>query len=228
MTRSYIAKHVTRAWREGFAQGGDGGERPRKTHKGPNRPPPHPPLGCIPRSPKQSPAGAAQGAHGGARLRAAPCAAAPPPMRGLWDAMTGAPPAPGLLSLPDDVLVCILRKAAPRPCEARVLFVVPLVCRRLAAVARQPSDLWAEQLITLHRCRPPGTQGFNIMFCLQLSSNLWAEQLIGCTGSARLGSGFKGLRDSCRSRMNEHPVPRHTPAGETHVLVRCCFSVPGG
>ena len=75
-------------------------------------------------------------------------------MRGLWDAMTGAPPAPGLLSLPDDVLVRILRKAAPRPCEARVLFVVPLVCRRLAAVARQPSDLWAEQLITLHRCRP--------------------------------------------------------------------------
>ena len=77
-------------------------------------------------------------------------------MRGLWDAVTGAPPAPGLLSLPDDVLVRILRKAAPRPCEARVLFVVPLVCRRLAAVARQPSDLWAEQLITLHRCRPPG------------------------------------------------------------------------
>ena len=135
----------------GSAQAGSGGE-PAKGRVGRGHTPNM--LGVRPPSRVQTLKSAVQGAHGGARLRAAPRAAAPPPMRGLWDAMTGAPPATGLLSLPDDVLVRILRKAAPRPCEARVLFVVPLVCRRLAAVARQPSNLWAEQLITLHRCRP--------------------------------------------------------------------------
>ncbi len=65
-------------------------------------------------------------------------------------------PAVGLLSLPDAVLVRILRLAAPRHADSRLLFVVPLVCRRLAAVARLPSELWSEQLITLHRCGPYG------------------------------------------------------------------------
>jgi hypothetical protein len=68
-------------------------------------------------------------------------------------------PAVGLLSLPDAVLVRILRLAAPRHADSRLLFVVPLVCRRLAAVARLPSELWAEQLITLHRCGPCGPAG---------------------------------------------------------------------
>lgn len=77
-------------------------------------------------------------------------------MRKQTEALPAVPAAPpvGLLSLSDDLLVHILRRAAPKPTESQLLYVVPLVCRRLAAVARLPSELWAEQLIALHRCLP--------------------------------------------------------------------------
>ena len=89
-----------------------------------------------------------------------PAPASKPAMRKLTEALPAVPAAPpvGLLSLSDDLLVHILRRAAPKPTESQLLYVVPLVCRRLAAVARLPSELWAEQLIALNRCLPYKSQ----------------------------------------------------------------------
>ena len=54
-------------------------------------------------------------------------------------------------SLPTNVLVNIFSRACPSPYDRRLLFVLSMVCKRFAAVLRQPNDLWSVMMLSLPR-----------------------------------------------------------------------------
>ena len=54
-------------------------------------------------------------------------------------------------SLPTNVLVRIFSWACPSPYDRRLLFGLSMVCKRFAAVLRQPNDLWSVMMLSLPR-----------------------------------------------------------------------------
>ena len=56
-----------------------------------------------------------------------------------------------ILSLPTNVLINIFSKTCPSPYDNRLLYVLSMVCKRFAAVLRQPNDLWSVMMLSLPR-----------------------------------------------------------------------------
>lgn len=57
-----------------------------------------------------------------------------------------------LQSMPTNVLINIFGRACPSPYDRRLLYMLSMVCKRFAAVLRQPNDLWSVMMLSLPRC----------------------------------------------------------------------------
>ena len=63
----------------------------------------------------------------------------------------GAPKKTNILSLPTNVLIKVFSKACPSPYDNRLLYVLSMVCKKFAAVLRQPNELWSVMMLSLPR-----------------------------------------------------------------------------